>query len=479
MQLSTKVAYNTIIQAFSKSVSTALGLVGIAIITRYLGQTGFGEYTTIITFISFFATIADFGLTLVTIQMISQPGADEDKILGNLFALRLFTALICLGIAPLVVLLSPYSTVIKTGVLIAAAAFLFNALCQILIGLFQKKLRLDKVAIADVISRLILVVSFFVVARWQLGIIAIIIATVIANGLNFLLYYIFSLSYAKIRLRYDWQYWREIFRLAWPLSVTIVLNLIYLRADILLLSLIPRPSTVGIIAEVGLYGAAYKVIDVLVTFPFMFSGVVLPILTARWAEKNYEGFKNILQRSFDVLMIMIVPIVFGTQLMAKQVITIVAGPDFAASGQILQLLIFACGAVFCGNIFAHAIIAINQQKKIIKAYLFTAVTSVIGYLIFIPTFSYFGAAAVTIYSEVAIAVFSFYLVWQQTKFRPRLDVLLKSILAALLMCAPTYYFAVNHYNLIIILTVAALIYFIALYLLRGLKKEDLLILVNK
>ncbi len=60
MQLSTKVAYNTIIQAFSKSISTALGLVGIAIITRYLGQTGFGEYTTIITFISFFATIADF-----------------------------------------------------------------------------------------------------------------------------------------------------------------------------------------------------------------------------------------------------------------------------------------------------------------------------------------------------------------------------------------------------------------------------------
>jgi O-antigen/teichoic acid export membrane protein len=479
MQLSTKVAYNTIIQAFSKTISTALGLVGIAVITRYLGQTGFGEYTTIITFISFFAVIADFGLTLVTIQMISQPGADEDKILGNLFALRLFTALFCLGIAPLLVLFFPYSYIIKTGVLIASAAFLFNALCQILVGLFQKRLRLDKVAIAEVISRVVLVAGFFIVAKWHFGIIAIIVVTVIANGLSFLLHYLFSLSYASIKLRYDKQYWQEIFHRAWPLAITIVLNLIYLRADILLLSIIPRPSTSGIIAEVGLYGAAYKVIDVLVTFPFMFSGVVLPILTARWAEANFEGFKNILQRSFDVLMIMIVPIVVGTQIVARQIMTLVAGPDFAASGQILQLLIFACGAVFCGNIFAHAIIAINQQKRIIKAYLFTAVTSLIGYLLFIPTFSYYGAAAVTIYSEIAIAVFSFYLVWQQTKFIPRLNVFAKTILAALIMSLPTYYFAINHYNLIITLTAAALVYAIALYLLRGLKKEDFLILINK
>ncbi len=411
--------------------------------------------------------------------MISQPGADEDKILGNLFALRLFTALICFGIAPLLVLLFPYSQVIKMGVLIAAAAFLFNALCQILVGLFQKKLRLDKVAIAEVVSRLVLVIGFFMVARWHFGIIAIIVVTVIANGLSFLLHYLFSLSYASIRLRCDWQYWQEIFHRAWPMAITIILNLIYLRADILLLSLIPRPSSIGIIAEVGLYGAAYKVIDVLVTFPFMFSGVVLPILTMRWAEKNYEGFKNILQRSFDVLMIMIVPIVVGTQLVARQMMILIAGPDFAASGQILQLLIIACGAVFCGNIFAHAIIAINQQKRIIKAYLFTAITSVIGYLIFIPTFSYFGAAAVTIYSEVAIAAFSFYLVWRQTKFTLRLDVLLKAILAALIMCAPTYYLTIYHYNLIIILATAALVYFAALYLLQGLKKEDLLILINK
>jgi O-antigen/teichoic acid export membrane protein len=49
-----------------------------------LGQTGFGQYTTITTFLSIFAILADFGLTLVTAQMISQPNIDEKKILNNL-----------------------------------------------------------------------------------------------------------------------------------------------------------------------------------------------------------------------------------------------------------------------------------------------------------------------------------------------------------------------------------------------------------
>ena len=90
MRLSTRLAYNTIIQVISKVIATALGLVAIAIMTRYLGREGFGQYTTIVTFLSFFGIIADLGLTLVTVQMISQPKVDENKILSNLFSLSLF-----------------------------------------------------------------------------------------------------------------------------------------------------------------------------------------------------------------------------------------------------------------------------------------------------------------------------------------------------------------------------------------------------
>ena len=148
MKLATKVAYNTIIQFISKFIATVLGLVAIAIITRYLGQHGFGIYTTAITFISFFGIIADFGLTLVTVQLISQPNRDQNKMIGNLMALRLVSATVFIGLGPLIVLLFPYSAEVKSAVAIVALSFVFIALNQVLVGLFQKHLRLDKVSIA-------------------------------------------------------------------------------------------------------------------------------------------------------------------------------------------------------------------------------------------------------------------------------------------------------------------------------------------
>lgn len=480
MKLSTKIAYNTIIQIISKFIATILGLIAVAMITRYLGQHGFGQYTTIITFLSFFAIIADLGLTLVTVQMISQPGNNLDKTLGNLLGLRLFSAIILLGIAPAVALLFPYSHEIKIGILVTAAAFLFTALNQILVGVFQKNLRMDKVSIAEIASRIILVFSFFVVVRYDYGLMGIMVATVISNVVSFVLHYLFAMPFLKIKLQFDFKFWLEILKKSWPLAITIILNLIYLRTDTLLLSIIPRQSEIGIIGEVGLYGAAYKVIDVLITLPFMFAGIVLPVLTAEWAKAEHGGYKNVMQRSFDAMMIIAIPLVVGTQFVANKIMTLIAGQDFAIAGDILKLLIIACGAIFFGIIFSHAIIAIDRQKKIIGAYLFAAVTSVIGYFLFIPHWSYYGAAWVTIYSEVVITLAAIYLVWKYSGWLPKMATTLKSVVASIIMGFITY-FSINNLsdNLFIIIPLAGLSYSAVLFLIGGLKKEDFMMLINK
>jgi len=480
MKLSTKIAYNTIIQIISKVLATTIGLAVIAIITRYLGQVGFGEYTAALTFLAFFGIIADLGLTLVTIQLISKENADQDKILGNLLALRLVSALLFLGLAPLMVLFFPYSSDVKQAVLIAAFSFLFIALNQILVGLFQKQLRMDKVSIAEVLSRLVLLAGILFAAKTNAGLSGIMIATVISSFSSFLLHLIFSFSFARIRLRFDWAYWKIILQLSWPLAITIALNLIYLKTDTLLLSVINRESKIGIIAEVGIYGAAYKVIDVLITVPFMFSGIILPLLSKAWAENNLDGFKQLMQKSFNIMVIFTIPMIVGTQLLADDIMTIIAGPKFTLSGPILQILIFAAGAIFIGNIFAHAVIAINKQKQIISAYLFTAISALTLYLLVIPHFSYFGAAYVTIYSETIIAIASFYMIWKYTRFIPNISIVFKSLLASFFMFISIYFLQyLGVFNLIYIIITAVISYFIFIFIFKGLEKEDFLSLFNR
>ena len=477
MRLSAKIFYNTVVQIAGKIIATILGLVAVAIITRYLGLIGFGEYTTIITFLSVFGILADLGLTLVTTQMISQPGVDEEKILNNLFTLRLVSALFFLALAPVTIIFFPYSPEVKAGVAIAVFSFLFIALNQIFVGLFQKKLRMDKVSIAEVSSRLVLVIGAVLAVKLNLGLLGIIFITVLASAINFLFLFIFSAGFFRLKIQFDFPIWKEIIRKTWPLAITIAFNLIYLKADTLILSLIKTPG------EVGIYGAAYKVIDVLITIPFMFAGIVLPILTLSWAQKNMASFKIVLQKSFDFMMILAVPLIVGTQFLARQVMVVVAGGEFAAAGSALKILVLAAWAIFFGCIFSHAIIALDKQKKIIGAYLFTSVTALAGYLIFIPRFSYLGAAWVTVYSELFIALAAFYLIYKYAGFLFNIKVLLKSVLASAIMAAflfflPSWYYG-SAGGLILTLGFSAAIYFTGLYLFKGITKEEILVLLNR
>lgn len=484
MRLATKIFYNTVVQIISKIIATVLGLVAIAVITRYLGKFGFGQYTTIITFLSFFGIIADLGLTLVTTQMISQPGVDENlrpggtsKILNNLFGLRLVSASLFLGLAPLTIIFFPYDPIIKLGVIVTFLSFFFIALNQILVGLFQKKLRMDRVSIAEVVGRIVLVIGVILAVKLNFGLIGIMVATVGASAINFLLHFIFSRQFVRIKLQFDLVIWWEIIKKSWPLAITIVFNLIYLKADILILSLIKTQ------AEVGIYGAAYKVIDVLVTIPFMFAGIVLPILTFSWVGKNIDYFKKVLQKSFDFMVILVVPLIVGTQFMGKPIMIMVAGNEFVDSGPVLRILIMAAGIVFLSCIFSHAIIALDKQKKIIGAYVFTSLTALAGYLIFIPRFSYMGAAWVTIYSELVIALAAIYYVWKYSNFLPNLKVVIKSILASFVMGIVLYFLPPLFYNsvlrLLLVLLISAFIYFICLYLFKGITKKDVTELLNR
>lgn len=460
MSLSARIARNTAVQILSKVLSTALGLAAVAIITRYLGQNGFGQYTTVMTFSSFFAILADFGLTLVTAQMISRPGADRDKILSNLFALRLVSALVFSALGVLIVLFLPYPAAIKLGVAIIALSFIFTALNQVLIGLFQNNLRMDRVAIAENAGRAALLLGAALAAGLDWGLEGIFWVSVFSSLVNFVIIYLFSLKHQRIQLHFDKAVWAEIAKKSWPLALTIAFNLVYLKTDTLILSLVKSQ------ADVGLYGAAYKVVDVLVSIPFMFAGLVLPVLSAAWAEDNEARLKSALQRSFDAMVILALPLFFGTQFTATSVMTLVAGKEFAVSGAILRILIAASSIIFLGSIFSHAIIAIDKQKKIIWAYVFTSVTAVAGYIVFIPKYSYFGAAWVTVYSESAIALAAFYVVHKYLRFIPKAGIFFKALAASLVMSLALY--LLPGLNLGLKLILAAGVYLAALAAFRGL-----------
>ena len=154
-----KIAHNTIIQVFGKSLTVFFALIIFGLVARYLGQEGFGYFSTIYAFLAIFGILVDLGLQMTTTQMISDPKENEGQILSNALTLRLIASLIFLGLAPLVALLFPYPKIIKAGIAVAAIGFIFGSLTSTLTSLFQKRLTMHLVVIADVVAKAIYLIA--------------------------------------------------------------------------------------------------------------------------------------------------------------------------------------------------------------------------------------------------------------------------------------------------------------------------------
>ena len=464
MSLAAKIARNTFWQIGGKAAGTVLGLVTVALMTRYLGREGFGYYTTIVSFLQFFGVLIDFGLQMTTAQMLAKPGANQHKVFANILTVRLLSAVLFLGSAAAMVWFLPYPTEVKIGVGIASFSFFFISLQSVLIGLYQKQMAMAEVAIAEVWGRFVLLLGIWLAVAADLGLMAVIAAVSVGSLVNFLYLAVRAHKQIRLKLDFDFKIWRQIWDVSWPLAITISLTLVYFRADTIILSFVRPPE------DVGVYGAAYKVLEILIQFPYLFLGLVLPLLTEFYLS-NKLLFAKTLQKSFDFLAIIAVPMVLAIWLLAEKVMVFVAGSEFALAAGPLRILIVAAAMIYFGALFGYAIVACGLQKKMIGFYLFDAVFSLIAYLIFIPLYSYWAAAVLTLMTEAIITFSAWYILRRQTQTKISFGILVKTGAAGLVMLAVLW--PLLNQNIITLVIIGVIVYFTALYLFRGYHKDDI------
>ncbi|MFH1536437.1 MAG: flippase [Patescibacteria group bacterium] len=470
MSLTRKIAHNTAIQAIGKIFGLALSLITAGLVLRYLGQAGYGQYSTVTAFVMIFGIIIDFGLYIILLKKISTINQDTEKLVNNIFTLRVISGVIFLGLAPIIGFFMPYPGIVKIGILITCGFYLFISLNQLLSAIFQKFMTTYWIALGEFLGKTVLLASTLIFIYLKLDLKFILLSLVLGSFINFLINFFGSRKYFKIKFSYDKKIWLEILKESWPIALSIFFTLIYFKADTIILSLFQPES------EVGIYGAPYKIVEVLIYFPTMFIGLALPILTKHWQEKNLEKFKQVLQKAFDFLVISAVPMIGGTIVLAEPIMRLLGGEEFIASAPILRILIIATATIFLGTLFTYLVVALNQQKKMLIGYSFVGVSALILYLIFIPKYSYWAAASITVYSEFMILIIAYFICYKVSKCALNFQNLLKVIFATLVMMLSLY--MVPNYNIIFSILVGIVIYLAFLYLIKGISKEQILEIVS-
>jgi len=363
----------------------------------------------------------------------------------------------------------PYDIDIKSGILVMACAFIFSSSYGLLTGLFQKHLAMDKVGLVELSGKAIQISILLLVMKFDLDFIMVAGAIFVAMIWDFVIIFILSRKFTKITFCIDIIYWKSFLKESAPMGISAFVTFLYFKVDTILLSLLTTPS------EVGIYGAAYKIIETLVFFPAMIIGLMFPLFS-RYIFTNTQIFIKISNIILKLFLIIIVPLIVITIFIAPTIISIVGGPDFSDAVGVLQILIFALASIFFGHLFTNILIAGEQQKKLMIALIATATINIVANIILIPIYSYTGAAIVSVITELFVVAITLFLALRYTPYKLKSIKLLYILLSgsAIIIIHLTLPFAPFITTGISIIT-----YAILLFAFRVIERDDIMQILPK
>jgi O-antigen/teichoic acid export membrane protein len=462
-----KVAYNTLVQLVGKMLSAILALASFGLITRYLGVSGFGAYSLVISLSAFFVFCADLGVTNIGVREITKDAGRIRQIGGNLLTLKFLSAILTTIILLAVIQVLPYDHQIKSGLRLSLIGMFASILLAVPTIVFISKLRMDIFVAIDQASRVIGVGLVIYFIRKDAGFPFLILATVLSSIVAMVFGYLLLLRFVRLRPLFDWGRIKTLFSESLPVGVVVVLVMVHFRIDAVLLSLM-RP-----LSDLGTYSAAYRFSEQVVFIPKTFVAAMFPVLSGLSASSD-KRFGDVLQKSFTLLMLIGMPLFVGSFVLSNQLVHLLAGNAFKDSVQVLQLLALSFLFLWTSEIFIELLIIHNLQRRILVLSLAAVVLTVGLDLLLIPWFSYFGPAFTTVIREALTA--AVLTVWAVRHGRLRIDFqpLARIMVAALGMGVLVWF--TSRLPVIVPILVGTLAYGLFIYLLKVVNRQDLQIL---
>ena len=388
---------NTTYQALTRLITSGAGFLITLLIARSFGGLGYGEFTKVTAFVSFFYLIADFGLNAIYIKK-----DDEGKHFRDLFYLRFLISIILIITVNAIALVLPYnknldsgfSDITRLGIFIFSFSILFQSIVYSCSAVFQKKLKYDFLMISSGFGAFLTLFLILINVYLFKSIINIYFAFIMGGFLTAVISVIGTKN-KILPVSLDFNFVKNLLKETLPIGLMLIFNLIYFRIDIFLLSVF-RSTT-----DVGIYGLSYKFFDFLIALPLFLSNSIYPMLLRKRENKN--AFFQIVKKYF------IFSLVFSLLLIlifwfASPLFTFIK-KDFIASVLPFRIFLLSLPIFFTTSILQWALIAQNNQKFLMYVYLFCAFLNIILNIIFIPHWGYIASAIITGISEFVVFIF--------------------------------------------------------------------------
>jgi O-antigen/teichoic acid export membrane protein len=402
-----------------------LTAIASVFLLRYLGVVRFGQYTTVIAIVTVVQSITDAGLGVVGQRIYVHADAGRRRtLMADLVGMRFVLTPVGILGGVLFALIAGYPNALVTGTLLAGVGVLLAVVASTFAMPLAVELRLGAVTAVDLGRQLVIVAGIIVLVIVGAGLVPFFAMYVVAGLAAVAVALAVVGVEGWVRPRLAWGEWRPVLREAAPVALSVVVNSTYVRALIILCSLLATGEATG------LFATSYRVSEILLGVPQLMIGAAFPILVhAHVADERRLAYA--LQRMGEAAMLIGVALALLLVVGARPIVQLLGGDEFAAAADTLRIQSVAIAGAFMTQLGTAALIAVERQRALVVVNaLALAIVLALGCTL-IPLWGANGAAVAASVGEVALAAASFVLLARaRPALRPRLDYAPKLALAA-------------------------------------------------
>jgi len=457
---------NTMYLGAAEIVSRILQFVIMLYAARALSQEHFGKFSFALALSLIAMVLADLGIGTLLVREISRNKDLAGKYFINAFFIKIALSVITYLIVFVVLNILKYPDDTRHIVYIVWLFAMLSTFTEMFYSIFRAFEVMAYDAFLKIVRMILLSLASLYVLFKGYGVLAFSLTFVLIEIVVVLAALLIALNkfinLIKLKPLIDCSFMRSLLKKALPFGLSAVFGMTYFFIGAVMLSKMRGD------AEVAIYSAAYNIALALLFVPTVYTNAIYPVLSRYYHERKRE-LKTLYEKSFKYLYIIGLPISIGLYLLAGRIIFFLYGEPYSGAIIALQVISLYLFIKFVNFLFGTLLASIDEQNKRMICQGATAAFNILLNVILIPKIGYIGAAFSTLITEIFLFALYYLYVSKSWYFYNFINALAKPAISAIAM---GLFIKFSGFGLIATILLSTLIYFAALFILKGLDQKD-------
>lgn len=373
----TRVVKNASILMATQLITWALSLLLVVFLPRYLGAAAVGQFAIAGSIWAIMGMLVGFGMDTLLMKEIARNPERTPQLVGTALLLRVILFLLSSVVVAIYVHLMAYPPTTVNIIWIIGLSIFITQLGLACLAALQGLEAMHYSSLAGIISKAWSTGVGISVVLMGYGVYIVGLVNVTSALLSTALLFVFLRRFYKPQFNLQIATTLTMCRASVPYLMSGLGLILYGQVDVLIISSLINTQ------ETGWYGAASQLFGTLLFIPVVFTTAVFPVLTRTYANAP-DALPKILRKTFDLMLLVSVPIGLGIFVIAQQGVTLLLGSGFTQSGPILALMGIVLIFTYQNVLIGQFLISTDRQNSWTLIMIVAAVLTIPLDLVLVP-----------------------------------------------------------------------------------------------